>query len=88
MTTKSKPIRIFAQDDHALEAVARLQRQSRAQVIHAALAEYLLNHREELSRLYAETQQALAAGDMDRLVRATETTRDAEVDAIMATIPS
>jgi predicted transcriptional regulator len=88
MTTKSKPVRIFAADDSALEVLARLRRQSRAAVIHEALAEYLVNHREELSRLYAETQQALAAGDLDRLVRASAAARDDEVDAIMATIPS
>jgi hypothetical protein len=88
MATKSKPVRIFAHDDSALELLAQLRRQSRAEVIHDALAEYLVNHREELSRLYTETQQALASGDIDRLVRASTTTRDSEVDAIMATIPS
>jgi hypothetical protein len=88
MTTKSKPIRIFAHDDSALAVLAQLRRQSRAEVIHEALAEYLANHRDELSRLYAETQQALAAGDLDRLVRASMTERDAELDAIMATIPA
>lgn len=88
MTTKSKPVRIFAHDDTALAVLAQLRRQSRAEVIHEALAEYLVNHRAELSRLYTETQQALAAGDIDRLVRASTTARDAEVDTIMASIPS
>ena len=88
MTTKSKPVRIFADDDNALDVLTQLRRQSRAEVIHEALAEYLVNHREELSRLYTETQQALASGDIDRLVRASTAARDAEVDAIMATIPS
>ena len=88
MTTKSKPVRIFAKDDSALEVLAQLRRQSRAEVIHEALAEYLVNHRDELNRLYTETQQALAAGDIDRLVRASTTGREAEVDAILATIPS
>ena len=88
MTTKSKPVRIFAQDDTALAVLAQLRRQSRTEVIHEALAEYLVNHRAELSRLYTETQQALAAGNIDRLVRASATARDAEVDAIMASIPS
>jgi predicted transcriptional regulator len=88
MATKSKPIRIFAHDDSALEVLAQLRRQSRAAVIHEALAEYLANHREELTRLYTETQRALAAGDIDRLVHASAATRDAEVDAIMTTIPS
>jgi NADH dehydrogenase/NADH:ubiquinone oxidoreductase subunit G len=88
MTTRSKPVRIFANDDSALEVLAQLRRQSRAEVIHEALAEYLVNHRDELSRLYTETQQAIAAGDIDRLVRVATTARDAEVDAIMATIPT
>lgn len=88
MVTKSKPVRIFAKDDSALEVLTQLRRQSRAEVIHEALAEYLVNHREELSQLYTETQQALASGSIDRLVRASAATRDAEVDAIVATIPS
>jgi hypothetical protein len=88
MATRSKPVRIFADDDSALEVLAQLRQQSRAEVIHEALAEYLVNHRDELSRLYTETQEALAAGDIDRLARASTTARDAEVDAIMATIPS
>lgn len=88
MATKSKPVRIFADDDSALDVLAQLRRQSRAQVIHEALAEYLANHRKELSRLYSETQQALASGDFERLGRASASARDAEVDAIMATIPS
>lgn len=88
MATKSKPVRIFADDDSALDVLAQLRRQSRAQVVHEALAEYLVNHRKELSRLYSETQQALANGDFERLVHASASARDAEVDAIMATIPS
>lgn len=88
MTTKSKPVRIFADDDGALEVLAQLRRQSRAEVIHEALAEYLVNHRDELSRIYTETQQALAAGDIERLGRASAAAHDAEIDAIMATIPS
>lgn len=88
MATKSKPIRIFSDDDSALDVLAQLRRQSRAEVVHEALAEYLVNHREELSQLYTETQQALASGNFDRLVRASASARDAEVDAIMSTIPS
>lgn len=88
MATKSKPVRIFADDDSALEALAQLRRQSRAEVIHEALSEYLIAHREELSRLYAETQRALAAGDLDQLAQASQGARQAAVDAIMATIPS
>lgn len=88
MVTRSKPVRIFAADDSALEQIARLRRQSRAEVIHEALVEYLHAHRSELSRLYMETQQALASGDLDHLARVSATARTAEVDAIMATMPS
>lgn len=88
MVTRSKPVRIFAEDDRALEQVARLQGQSRARVIHEALAEYVQAHRGELSRLYTQTQQALASGDLAELARASASARAAEVDAIMAGIPS
>lgn len=88
MVTRSKPVRIFAEDDRALEQVARLQGQSRARVIHEALAEYVQAHRGELSQLYTQTQQALASGDLAELARASAPARTAEVDAIMAGIPS
>ncbi len=87
MQTKSKPVRIFANDDSALEVLAHLRRQSRAEVIHEALAEYVANHRDELHRIFSETQQAIAAGDLERLVTASTAARDAEIDAIMADIP-
>jgi len=88
MTTKSKPVCIFANDDSALEALAQLRRQSRAEVIHEALSEYLMAHRDELSQIYTDTQRALAAGDLDQLAHASKGARRAEVDAVMATIPT
>ncbi len=88
MVAKSKPVRIFAADDSALETLTRLRGQSRAGVIHDALSEYIRAHRDELSQLYTETQQALVAGDVDQLARVSAGARRAEVDAIMATIPA
>ncbi len=88
MTTKSKPVRIFANDDAALAQLAALLNRNRAELVHEALAEYLVNHREELTRLYNETQSALAAGDLDRLARASASAREAEVDALMSDIPA
>lgn len=88
MKTRSKPVRIFANDDVALEQIARILGHSRAAVMHKALAEYVMNHREELTRVYDETQQALAAGDLDQLVRASAAARQAEADQIMADIPA
>jgi hypothetical protein len=87
MATQSKSVRIFAEDDSALEELTRLLRRSRAEVMHAALAEYLARHREELTRLYDQTQQAIASGDLAALARASEAARQAEVEAIMADVP-
>jgi hypothetical protein len=88
MATKSKPVRIFAEDDNALEELTRLLRRSRAEVVHAALAEYVAHHREELARLYDQTQKAIAAGDLGALARASAAARASEVDAIMADMPA
>jgi predicted transcriptional regulator len=88
MTTKSKPVRIFAEDDSALEELARLLRRTRAQVVHEALAEYLAYHREELTQLYNQTQSAIAAGDLEALARASASARQREIDAIMADLPA
>jgi phospholipid N-methyltransferase len=87
MAIKTKPVRIFAEDDDALEELARLLRRSRAEVVHEALVEYLTHHREELTQLYDQTQQAIAAGDLAALARASAAARQAEVDAIMADLP-
>lgn len=88
MTIKSKPVRIFADDDSALEELTRLLRRSRAEVVHEALAEYLAHHREELTQLYEQTQNAIASGDLAELARASAAARQAEVDAIMADMPA
>ncbi len=42
------------------------------------------HHRADLAQLYEQTQQALAAGDLDRLVVVSAPARQAEVDAILA----
>lgn len=88
MATKSKPVRIFAEDDRALAELTRLLRRNRAEVVHEALAEYLAHHREELTQLYDQTQQAIAAGDLAALARASAAARQAEVDVIMADLPA
>ena len=72
MANRSKSVRIFAEDDS----------------VHEALAEYLVHQREELTRLYEQTQKAIAAGDLAALARASAAARDAELDAIMADMPA
>lgn len=88
MTTKSKPVCIFADDGSALAELTRLLRRNRAEVVHEALAEYLAHHREELTQLYDQTQQAIAMGDLAALARASAAARQAEVDVIMADLPA
>jgi hypothetical protein len=86
VATKSKAIRIFANDDVAIEQVAGLLRRSRADVVHDALLEYLANHRDELTRVFEETQKALATGDLEHLATISVPARRAEADAMMADI--
>jgi hypothetical protein len=50
--------------------------------------EYLVNHRTELSAAFAAAQEALATGDLARLGQVVAPVREAEIDAIMADLPS
>lgn len=88
MANRSKSVCIFVEDDSALEDLTRLLRRSRAEVVHEALAEYFVHHREELTQLYEQTQKAIVAGDLGALARASVAAREAEVDAIMADMPA
>lgn len=88
MANRSKPVRIFVEDDSALEDLTRLLRRSRAEDVHEALAEYLVHHREELTHLYEQTQRAIATGDFAALARASAGARQAEVDAFTANVPA
>jgi hypothetical protein len=80
------PVSAYA-SELALGSLAVLLR-SRAEVVHEAFVEYLAHHREELTRLYDQTQKAIAAGDLESLARASGAARQAEVDAIMADPPA
>jgi hypothetical protein len=70
MAVRTKPIRIFEADHAPVRLLAGVERRSPADVLHSALAEYLHNHRDELQSVYADTQRALAAGDLESLVTA------------------
>ncbi|MHB8509854.1 MAG: hypothetical protein ACYDGR_14610 [Candidatus Dormibacteria bacterium] len=69
MAVKTKPIRLFTADEAPLSLLAQVEGRSKAEVLHAALVEYLHNHRRELSDVFGEAQRALAAGDLDGLTR-------------------
>ena len=63
----TKPLRIY-EDDHApLRLVAEIEGRGAADVVHAALTEYLSNHRDVLASAFSEAQAAVAAGDITAL---------------------
>lgn len=88
MTTRSKPVRIFDSDDAALTMIAGLLRRNRAEIVHAALAEYIANHREELAALFKESQRAIAKGDLEALAKVSAEGLEAEIDALVADLPA
>jgi hypothetical protein len=58
---------VLEADHSALRLVASIEGKQPAVVIHAALSEYIENHRDELVGVFARAQQAIAAGDLDGL---------------------
>lgn len=67
---KTKPIRILASDHAPLRLLADVQGRTPADIVHSALAEYMLTHRDDLARVYGETQALLQAGDLEGLAAA------------------
>ncbi len=87
MPVRTKPIRIFESDHAPLRLLAELERRSPQEVFHAALAEYLDSHRGELADVFADTQRAIASGDLDVLTAQLAASAEAQADALMATLP-
>jgi hypothetical protein len=66
MAVRTRPVRVFENDLPPIRLLAEMQQHgSPADVIHVAVAEYIYNHREELGRVFSESQRAIAAGDLD-----------------------
>jgi hypothetical protein len=63
----TKPVRIYAADHTPLRLIAEIEGRGAAEVVHAALAEYLQNHRDVLATAFAEAQDAVADGDIAAL---------------------
>jgi hypothetical protein len=80
-------MRIFESDHAPLRLLAELERRSPQEVFHAALAEYLESHRDDLAAVFTETQRAIAAGDLDALTELAASA-EAQADALMATLPA
>jgi hypothetical protein len=85
---QTKPVRIFADDETSLGLVAHLTGRGRAEVFHQAWIEYVRTHRTELAFVFRETQEALAAGDIDRLARVSQTALEDQLDALVADLPT
>ncbi len=86
MKLRTRPFRIFEADQAPLRLLAELRHVSPAEVFHKALAEYLANHREELSTAFTETQRAIAAGDLGGLTRLLTRGAAAHAEDLMAEI--
>jgi hypothetical protein len=86
-TTKTKPVRILTADHAPLQLLADVERRTPAEVVHAALAEYLAAHREELASVYGETQALLRAGDIEGLTAALRRDAGPFVAEVAAGIP-
>ena len=88
MATRTKPFRLFETDTNAIGQLAVARSCSGAELVHEALQEYLVNHRAEFEAAFTAAQEALAAGDLARWGEIAASAREAEIDAIMADLPS
>lgn len=87
MAVRTKPLRIFETDHAPLRLLAELEHRSPQEVFHAALAQYLETHRDELAVVFSDTQRALASGDLDALTAQLAASAEAQADALMASLP-
>lgn len=87
MAVRTKPLRIFETDHAPLRLLAELEHRSPQEVFHAALAQYLETHRDELAVVFSDTQRAIASGDLDALTAQLASSAEAQADALMASLP-
>lgn len=87
MAVRTKPLRIFETDHAPLRLLAELEHRSPQEVFHAALAQYLETHRDELAVVFSDTQRAIASGDLDALIAQLAASAEAQADALMASLP-
>jgi hypothetical protein len=60
----TKALRIYEQDHTPLRLIAEVEGRGPADVVHAALEEYLVTHREVLAESFSQAQRAIASGDI------------------------
>jgi hypothetical protein len=66
-TPTTKPVRMYEADHGPLRLIAEVEGRSSADVLHAALEEYLANHGEALAAVFEDAQRAIAQGDLTAL---------------------
>lgn len=86
MAVRTKPVRIFEADAGALRLIAGIEGRQPAQVVHAALAEYMEHHRDQLADVFTKAQAAFTAGDVDALARAMSVSAEQHVDELVAAL--
>jgi non-homologous end joining protein Ku len=84
MHVRTKPVRIFEADHSALRLIAGIEGRAPADVVHAALAEYLQAHRTELMNVFARAQKAFEVGDVDDLAAMLSASVDRRADELVA----
>jgi hypothetical protein len=84
MAVRTKPVRIFEADHGALRLIAEVERRGPADVIHAALAEYMSTHRDDLSNVFARAQVAFQSGDIAALADVLSSGNDRTADDLAA----
>jgi hypothetical protein len=87
LAVRTKPLRIFETDHAPLRLLAELEHRSPQEIFHAALAQYLETHHDELAVVFSDTQRALASGDLDALTAQLAASAEAQADALMASLP-
>jgi hypothetical protein len=88
MAVRTKPFRIFESDIAPLRLIAELEQRSPQDVIHLALAKYIVDHRSQLSDVFDKTQTALADGDIDALSSLLSASARSRADELAKTLPS
>jgi hypothetical protein len=84
MAVRTKPVRIFEADHGALRLIAEVERRGPADVIHAALAEYMSTHRNDLSGVFARAQAAFQSGDIAALADVLSSSNERTADDLVA----
>jgi hypothetical protein len=86
MPVRTKPVRIFEADAGALRLIAGLEGRNAAQVVHAALAEYMNHHRDRLADVISSAQRAFATGDTTSLAQAMSLSAQQRVDELVRSV--